>query len=249
MGAAKEVKVKARNKRWRVTGAETSFLEAVFLRTRKPSRTTTEHLAHNLAVRPRQVQVWYQNRRQRLRNQSPTSPGSPVGDITDCDTVHPDSINSLMRQFLDLPDGRAASDDEDEDDKEHADEHMAASDGSDGSLHSLHNSADEADVANYKPESVWQTMCGSRGSSAQHSVPETEESEAAYLRKLASLIDIRPGLVSLGDLLCHSLGGAEEGGGATGGSGELGVFQKLHFSAVDEAAQASLGVEWLLYWF
>ncbi|KAJ1638314.1 hypothetical protein T492DRAFT_944953 [Pavlovales sp. CCMP2436] len=248
-GTASELK--ARNKRWRVTSSETSFLEAVFLKTRKPSRATTEHLAHRLAVRPRQAQVWFQNRRQRLRKESPTAPSSPVtGDMSDCDTMHPDSLDSLMRQFLDLPGGRAASEEEEEEEKD--EDGRAASDGSAASRSSVRNSSGETDEADDEPndpdgKSVWQTMCGSRRSTKQHfNLREKEESEAAYLHELASLIDIRPGSVSLGDSLCYSLGGAEAGSGATGGSGELGVFHKLPFSSVDEAAQAALGVDWLL---
>ncbi|KAG8462701.1 hypothetical protein KFE25_004677 [Diacronema lutheri] len=94
---------KCRNKRWRVTSAETSFLEAVFLRTRKPSRATIEHLATSLAVRPRQVQVWFQNRRQRWRkefsSEAAFSPTDADG-MQDGDTVHPASLDAIMRQFL-----------------------------------------------------------------------------------------------------------------------------------------------------
>jgi len=98
-----QTEAKSRNKRWRVTAQETSFLEAVFLRTRKPSRATIDHLAKSLNVRPRQVQVWFQNRRQRWRKEFSTAPTSPTdGTVQDGDNVQPDSLDAIMRQFIDV---------------------------------------------------------------------------------------------------------------------------------------------------
>lgn len=49
--------------RWRVTVHETQVLEAVFMNSPRPNKPTIQQLAAVLKVKPRQVQVWFQNRR------------------------------------------------------------------------------------------------------------------------------------------------------------------------------------------
>jgi hypothetical protein len=53
--------------RWRVSVRETNVLEAVFASSPRPNKNTIHQLATMLGVKPRQVQVWFQNRRQRWR--------------------------------------------------------------------------------------------------------------------------------------------------------------------------------------
>jgi len=53
--------------RWRVSARETNVLEAVFSQSPRPNKNTIVQLATMLGVKPRQVQVWFQNRRQRWR--------------------------------------------------------------------------------------------------------------------------------------------------------------------------------------
>ncbi|KAG8461252.1 hypothetical protein KFE25_002441 [Diacronema lutheri] len=53
--------------RWRVSVHETNVLEAVFASSPRPNKNTIHQLATMLGVKPRQVQVWFQNRRQRWR--------------------------------------------------------------------------------------------------------------------------------------------------------------------------------------
>lgn len=53
--------------RWRVSMRETDVLEAVFASSPRPNKNTIQQLATLLTVKPRQVQVWFQNRRQRWR--------------------------------------------------------------------------------------------------------------------------------------------------------------------------------------
>lgn len=53
--------------RWRVSAHETNVLEAVFASSPRPNKNTIHQLATMLGVKPRQVQVWFQNRRQRWR--------------------------------------------------------------------------------------------------------------------------------------------------------------------------------------
>lgn len=191
-----ETAQKPRNKRWRVTAAETSFLEAVFERTRKPSRATIEHLAGSLAVRPRQVQVWFQNRRQRWRKEGSTAPSSPTGGDAGPgdDNVNPESLDSIMSQFLDVPAGRAAggalagaasSDEEDDYGGVGADDLSGSADGVQmGDTAAQHHCATASDA---EVEMVLEDELGWKGvgEAAASSSPG-----AAYLDNLASLIDL-----------------------------------------------------------
>lgn len=214
---------KSRNKRWRVTSAETSFLEAVFLRTRKPSRATIEHLANSLAVRPRQVQVWFQNRRQRWRKEfSSETAFSPIDAdaMQDGDTVHPASLDAIMRQFLgarpqhggghgggsggsasvgghstgasDLREG-----DDDMDDFEldlDVDEDGARSA---GNSHDDRSATDrDAEAEQWRSLSRALNRPGGLSRRAGHATSSSDgaadEEEAAYLNDLASVLDIQP---------------------------------------------------------
>jgi hypothetical protein len=53
--------------RWRVSVRETNVLEAVFAASPRPNKNQIHQLATMLGVKSRQVQVWFQNRRQRWR--------------------------------------------------------------------------------------------------------------------------------------------------------------------------------------
>lgn len=53
--------------RWRVSPQESKVLECVFKLTPRPNKATIQQLALALNVKQRQVQVWFQNRRQRWR--------------------------------------------------------------------------------------------------------------------------------------------------------------------------------------
>ncbi|KAJ1626405.1 homeobox domain-containing protein [Pavlovales sp. CCMP2436] len=53
--------------RWRVSARESSVLDVVFASSPRPNKSTLQQLATMLGVKPRQVQVWFQNRRQRWR--------------------------------------------------------------------------------------------------------------------------------------------------------------------------------------
>jgi len=185
--------------------------------------------------------ISHQNRRQRWRKEASSAPGSPTCNSDECDAVHPDSLDRLMRQFIDTPGGGCATGkdhDEDEDDEEGETDEQEGSDGSGRNSH-FDGSGDEGDP---DAERMWQSVRrGPRGSSRStarqpsFSPAEAEEREAAYL---ASLVDI--------GLEADSLGSSADGG-VTGGSGELGVFQQLTRSLVNEAAQrAWIGTDWLL---
>jgi len=56
-------------KRWRVSPDETRVLEMVFALTPRPNKAAIQQLSATLRVTPRQVQVWFQNRRQRWRKE------------------------------------------------------------------------------------------------------------------------------------------------------------------------------------
>jgi len=53
--------------RWHVVQSELRILESVFESDPTPSRELREKLALDMGVTPRQVQVWFRNRRQRVR--------------------------------------------------------------------------------------------------------------------------------------------------------------------------------------
>lgn len=59
--------------RHRMTAYQSSLLEMVFQTCRFPTRDSREFLASLLNTPPRKIQVWFQNRRQKLRAQSASS--------------------------------------------------------------------------------------------------------------------------------------------------------------------------------
>lgn len=56
------------NKRWVLEPEDSILLERVFALEKCPGRELCQELATRLKVRPRQVQVWFQNRRQRTKS-------------------------------------------------------------------------------------------------------------------------------------------------------------------------------------
>lgn len=54
-------------KRKRATASQTQTLQNVFARTAFPSTALREALARSLGMRPRTVQIWFQNKRQATR--------------------------------------------------------------------------------------------------------------------------------------------------------------------------------------
>ncbi len=58
------------NGRWVLEPEDVMLLERVFALERCPGRELRTQLAERLKVRPRQVQVWFQNKRQRTKNSS-----------------------------------------------------------------------------------------------------------------------------------------------------------------------------------
>ena len=58
-------KRKGKSTRWNIPKHALSRLEKVFIEDKFPSVETRKNLASELKVRPRQVQVWFQNKRQR----------------------------------------------------------------------------------------------------------------------------------------------------------------------------------------
>jgi len=60
--------------RWVIDGADVELLEQMFEHNPFPGRQVRQELALRLQVRPRQVQVWFQNKRQKLRSQGKVIP-------------------------------------------------------------------------------------------------------------------------------------------------------------------------------
>ena len=56
-----------RKPRWTPTDQQKGILETVFAADSFPSFALRKQLAEQLAIEPRQVQIWFQNRRQRER--------------------------------------------------------------------------------------------------------------------------------------------------------------------------------------
>ena len=77
-------KRKGKSTRWKIPAQALGMLEQVFLVDKFPSVETRKQLAANLKVTPRQVQVWFQNKRQRaVRPKSP----DPSGALNSTDDV------------------------------------------------------------------------------------------------------------------------------------------------------------------
>lgn len=70
--------------RWRVSTQEATMLESVFIQSPQPTKNTIHSVATMLNVKPRQVQVWFQNRRQRWRKESGVASAHAVsGKVAD----------------------------------------------------------------------------------------------------------------------------------------------------------------------
>ncbi|KAJ1634398.1 hypothetical protein T492DRAFT_836932 [Pavlovales sp. CCMP2436] len=169
-------RIAAGSARWRITTDKASFLEPVFVRTRLPSRATIEHLAHSLAVRARQIQVWFLNRRQRLAHlkESPTSPGSPTGSV---DAMRPDELESLKRKILDQAAASKDNSDDDSDDELDVSDSNSPYVGSDG---------DEDDAESYQTHFDGDEVARRSSTARPFNLTEAEESEAAYLHLLSA---------------------------------------------------------------
>ena len=66
-------KRKGKSTRWNIPSSALSMLEQMFSKDKFPSVETRKKIAGDLKVTPRQVQVWFQNKRQR----STKPPGRP----------------------------------------------------------------------------------------------------------------------------------------------------------------------------
>jgi hypothetical protein len=66
-------KRKGKSTRWNIPSSALSMLEQMFQKDKFPSVETRKKIATDLKVTPRQVQVWFQNKRQR----STKPPGRP----------------------------------------------------------------------------------------------------------------------------------------------------------------------------
>jgi len=76
-------------KRWKPSDSQKAFLEAFFVICNLPNRPTVEALARTLCIGARQVRIWFQNRRQRVRR------GQGDSVPLDADVVH-DSAQHLL---------------------------------------------------------------------------------------------------------------------------------------------------------
>lgn len=196
---------KCRNKRWRVTSAETSFLETVFLRTPKPSRATIEHTASTFGVQPRQVQVWFQNRRQRWRKESSAEP-SLVGKIspTQNDTILDWDVRGLLEQ---LPSEAADGNDGSSplgasgSTNFNVDESVARSSPDDsGEDHSAAEPGDDGSPSLWWALNRPAELDHGMGHSAFSSNGGTDEEDVAFLQELAFVLDICPSEAELAAL-------------------------------------------------
>ena len=73
-------KRKGKTTRWNIPKHALARLEKVFIEDKFPSVDTRKNLAAELKVRPRQVQVWFQNKRQRS-TKPPVKAGGAVKDL------------------------------------------------------------------------------------------------------------------------------------------------------------------------
>lgn len=109
-------KASGANKRWRITPKALELLECVYAQEACPSTATRDVLALQLGATPRQVQVWFQNKRQRRAgkakremdansdNQAPISPSphsSPLPSVPE--TVSTQSLLDETTGGTDAP--------------------------------------------------------------------------------------------------------------------------------------------------
>lgn len=94
-------KRKGKSTRWNIPSNALSMLEQVFAKDKFPSVETRKKIAADLKVTPRQVQVWFQNKRQR----STKPPGRP----TDARNMLQTSVSSTLPRPATVPLGGTAS--------------------------------------------------------------------------------------------------------------------------------------------
>ena len=94
-------KRKGKSTRWNIPTTALGMLEQVFAKDKFPSVETRKKIAADLKVTPRQVQVWFQNKRQR----STKPPGRP----TDARNMLQTSVSSTRPRPAAVPRGSAAS--------------------------------------------------------------------------------------------------------------------------------------------
>jgi len=82
-------------KRWQIGPDAVALLEAVYAETACPSRAVKESLAQKLGATQRQIQVWFQNKRQRALAKAAKYGGLPtIGDTPACETECPSPARS-----------------------------------------------------------------------------------------------------------------------------------------------------------
>lgn len=92
------------NKRWRITPKALELLECVYAKEACPSNATRDALAVQLGATPRQVQVWFQNKRQRRAIKAKREQEIGKASSSPSSTpVVPETISSA--QLFDLPGG------------------------------------------------------------------------------------------------------------------------------------------------
>ena len=87
-------KRKGKSTRWNIPSSALSMLEQMFQKDKFPSVETRKKIATDLKVTPRQVQVWFQNKRQR----STKPPGRP----SDTRSILNTSVSYAERAILSL---------------------------------------------------------------------------------------------------------------------------------------------------
>ena len=87
-------KRKGKSTRWNIPSSALSMLEQMFQKDKFPSVETRKKIATDLKVTPRQVQVWFQNKRQR----STKPPGRP----SDTRSILNTSVSYAERALLSL---------------------------------------------------------------------------------------------------------------------------------------------------
>lgn len=90
----------ARWERWHVDDAEESFLRDLYSNNRFPDITERSSIACLLHQPPRRIQVWFQNKRQRMLHQGVvTRDGEVVAPPTGAAHPHIDDVAAQMRAF------------------------------------------------------------------------------------------------------------------------------------------------------
>jgi hypothetical protein len=91
---------KGKTTRWNIPKAALQTLEEVFKSDKFPTVETRKNLAIDLHVSPRQVQVWFQNKRQRSGKPSSRADGSQGGERNFLSTSVRAGTPALVRMRL-----------------------------------------------------------------------------------------------------------------------------------------------------